>query len=268
MTRAQWDTWQMSGGEEETAADFWSDPHVGTAVELLLEQGHETAVALLLDVVEGEFAFVDLGMALSGEADDVMIWRLNLVVPHYIVERFSAEVCSQILSALNEVRLGVYVQDIRVSPQLIQGDWRSRAEKRLGHGPSNQAQVGPRLAVDGPREDRLGFRSATELRVYRALKRVCLTLPATERFAILPNAGARIGENTMELDFVIAYKGRVGVIEVDGPTHRGRAATDKSRDRLVENHGIAYVDRWTVEDADSEDDLEKLIKRFLLRLQG
>jgi hypothetical protein len=113
------------------------------------------------------------------------------------------------------------------------------------------------------------FRDQAERAVYRALKRAQQSLPSHESLTVLPNCAAltRIG-STWEPDFVVAYKGRVGVIEVDGASHQGRAAADQTRDRFFEDSGMAYVDRWPVEDTTDERALDTLVARFLLRLSA
>lgn len=111
------------------------------------------------------------------------------------------------------------------------------------------------------------FRDPGERNVYRAFKRAQHRLPSTESITILPNASARpFVAHTWEPDFVIAYKGRVGIVEIDGPTHQGRAAADKSRDHFFENSGVAYVDRWAVEDSTDDATLDEHVERFLKRL--
>jgi len=64
----------------------------------------------------------------------------------------------------------------------------------------------------------------------------------------------------------VAFRGRIGIIEVDSLYHSGRAAADKTKDHIYENGGVAYVDRWVVEDTNGDEDLDRFVDRFLGRL--
>lgn len=59
---------------------------------------------------------------------------------------------------------------------------------------------------------------------------------------------------------------RVGIVQVDGPHHRGRYANEVSRRRVYLHSGIAEVDHLPVEDTENEDDLDEFVARFLKRL--
>jgi very-short-patch-repair endonuclease len=54
----------------------------------------------------------------------------------------------------------------------------------------------------------------------------------------LPNSGSTSRGVLKEPDFLVFYKGKVGVLEVDGPTHVGRAADDSARDGYFQRHGL------------------------------
>jgi hypothetical protein len=65
-----------------------------------------------------------------------------------------------------------------------------------------------------------------------------------------------------------SYKGRSGMIEVDGGSHRGCWSNGKSRDRLFEDAGVAYVDHIDADDVKNDADVDIFIGRFLRRLEG
>jgi hypothetical protein len=231
---------------------------IGTAVEALLEDGDEQAAVLLLDVLDWRPIY-------PGEGSWVTV---VLSAPRWQHDRFTPEIRDRILKAIQDPAAveGLWVTEIQLEAPLAQPGWRERAEERLRQGPSNQAVIGPPPRT-WPTEDRLRFRDAGELAVYRALKRAQAALPPHESLTILPNPGARTrAESTWEPDFVVAYKNRVGIIQVDGSTHQGRAAADKTKDRFFEDCGIAYVDRWVVEDTTDDAVLDDLVERFLGRL--
>ncbi|MFE2065930.1 hypothetical protein ACFXDH_26715 [Streptomyces sp. NPDC059467] len=70
----------------------------------------------------------------------------------------------------------------------------------------------------------------------------------------------------MEPDFLVTYKGRVGILEIDGTHHNARRALDVTRDHLMHDSGIAYVDRVPVEALENPTELGQVIDRFLRRL--
>jgi hypothetical protein len=114
--------------------------------------------------------------------------------------------------------------------------------------------------------DRLNFGSAQEVSLYKALLRRQCKLPAEATIAILPGPGTRVLGRTFWPDFVVTYRGRSGMIEVDGPHHHGRAAADHSRDALLSDAGVGHVGRITVEDTVSDAELDLFVERFLQRL--
>jgi very-short-patch-repair endonuclease len=68
-----------------------------------------------------------------------------------------------------------------------------------------------------------------------------------------------------EPDFVIVYKGRVGVLEVDGAYHTGRAADDHKRDLFFEQSGI-FVKHFNGDDVRSN--VKLVVETFLKLLTG
>lgn len=256
----------MEGEARERGTE---DVHLGTAVEALLEAGEEQAAALLLDLEDMEYDFVDEAYAWDGSAQVWAVVEARCTVPAFLLPRFQDEgLRSKIISVLQTaaVQDDMFVRYVTFHQRQAAPGWRERAEKRLGVGPSNQAQVGGAPKKDWVTVGRLRFRSAPEAQVYRALRRAQERLPGRETITIVPNCGARVLRHTWEPDFLVAYRGRVGVIEVDGPHHAGRSAADKSRDRTYEDCGVAYVDRWVVEDTIGDEDLDMLVERFLRRL--
>lgn len=66
------------------------------------------------------------------------------------------------------------------------------------------------------------------------------------------NARARVGDSlkrkTRELDFLIFYRGKVGILEVDGPHHTPSTSADEyERDRLFKREGILVIERFKAE---------------------
>jgi hypothetical protein len=248
------------------------DLDLGAAAGLLLDDGKTQAAALLVDArLSAEY--VDTGFPMFGASEGAAIDLFNAVleVPRFLVERFTEDIESEIHHALNEVMepQSVHILNLRIrgTVEPATRDWRERVLARLNPDPVNQANIGP--PIERPIiEDRCAFRSREEQRVYRALKRARDQRPDDDTLGIAPNPALVIHGHTWEPDLVITYRGRVGVVQVDGPHHRGRLAAEASRDRLLRHSGIAEIDHFTVEDTASDDDLDILVARFLQRLGG
>jgi very-short-patch-repair endonuclease len=90
----------------------------------------------------------------------------------------------------------------------------------------------------------LKFRSATEQRVAEELDK--------RGIMFFPNCTARLGmrndRKNKEADFLVCYKGKWGILEVDGPHHSGRADVDHDRDRLFKQHGIVVIEHFNHEE--------------------
>src|SRR5215218_10964820 len=98
--------------------------------------------------------------------------------------------------------------------------------------------------------------------MYEALVRAQQRRPPEATIGILPGAGFRAAERTFWPDFVVTHRGRVGIIEVDGPKHRNRAAADQSRDRQLQDAGVVLTDRIMVEDTDEATSLDRFVEHF------
>ncbi|MFE9973286.1 hypothetical protein ACFYRD_21655 [Streptomyces hirsutus] len=151
-------------------------------------------------------------------------------------------------------------------PELGPG-WREMVQREIsGERPTNHArrlQPAPRRWL----EDDLAFTNEGEQLVYRLLKhRQEKVLPAEETISIFPLPNGRIAGRTWEPDFLVTYKGRAGILEIDGPHHNARRALDVTREHLMRDSGIAYIDRVPVEALQNRTELEPVIDRFLRRL--
>lgn len=239
--------------------------HLAAATELLAARGDTQAASLMVDVLGIRYSFID--RAIADGNDSISVMRAAILVEPPLVDRFAPDVTERIRDALTDAswsdRIAIKVVD--VVPVATEGDWRERVERTLGLGPSNQAAILPPRG-DLRRADRLTFASEPELRVYEALRARQAALPPRETIMIAPNAGVRVPGTTISPDFIVTYRGRCGVIEVDGPGHRGKWSSDRSRDQLLEDAGVAYVLRVTVEETGDDTALEALIDRLLGRL--
>jgi hypothetical protein len=156
------------------------------------------------------------------------------------------------------------ISSVDVIPSPVKGDWRTQYRAAL-QTPRNQASL-TKLPDLHPRADQMGFRDAAELRVYEGLKRAQKRLPEGETIAISVNPSVHIPPRTREPDFLVAYRGRVGMIEVDGASHRQKWSNDKSRDQLFEDAGIFCVRHIEAEFTDDPRKVDEFIDRFLRKL--
>ena len=108
--------------------------------------------------------------------------------------------------------------------------------------------------------ENLRFRSESEIRIAQALDKV-------QGVLFFPNAKARLGHprgrENREPDFLVCYKGKWGILEVDGPSHH-QAAKDHARDRLFKLHGISFVEHF--EATDCYENPERVVQQFLYLL--
>ncbi|MFE7789454.1 hypothetical protein [Streptomyces sp. NPDC057460] len=174
------------------------------------------------------------------------------------------QLCQEISGRL---RLGVNWVEVKETLPVVGPGWRDMIQREIsGERPSNQArrlQPSPRRWL----EDNLAFTNEGEQRVYRLLKhRQEKVLPPEETIAIFPLPNGRIAGRTWEPDFLVTYKGRAGVLEIDGPHHNARRALDVTREHLMHDSGVAYVDRVPVEALENREEMERVIDRFLRRL--
>jgi hypothetical protein len=102
--------------------------------------------------------------------------------------------------------------------------------------------------------------------VYRVLAAIQAQLPRWQTLSIDSNPRLRVPGLTFKPDLSVMYRGRAGVIAIDGGSHDGRYCADRSRDRLLEDAGIAFVDRLSAEDANVASESETFVNRFLGRL--
>jgi len=244
------------------------DVHLGTAAQLLMEQSKQEAAALLLDVQALEYINLDLLFPLgAGDVGEYVKATAKLFVEPPLLPRFTDEITRQVCEALREAALSAeyYVDNLLVVPTHAAENWRESLTATLGEKPTNQARLG-RPPQRWLHADRMAFRDEAEACMYQALKRAQEAMPSEDAMTIVPNPAVRLPGRTVEPDFLVVYRGRCGVIEVDGATHSGKHAADRSRDRLLEDAGMARIDRIDVQDAERPDEADRFVRRFLRRL--
>lgn len=262
------------GMPEDVLERLLSERTLGRAAMLLHQRGQVHAAALLLDAQllswEGQHSEDYDWMLGTGSSWDVAL----IDVEPYLLPRFTDERVEEIRTALHstEEREGRLVRSVRMRESLpvVSGNWREQLASELGtSSPDNQARR-VRLEPDHPREDNLHFTNVWERKVYVVLRAKQASLPPNDTLGIFPLPGGRVDSNsTIEPDFLVTYRGRAGVIEVDGPHHASphRRASDLSREKRLRSAGIAHVDRIDVRDTTTKPEVEALVDTFLLRLE-
>lgn len=129
------------------------------------------------------------------------------------------------------------------------------------------AEVRPLRTLSGSAlsKDGLLFDRPEELTMYRALVALQEQMPSRHSL-LIARAVVRVPGRTFKPDLLVVHKARAGVMEVDGSSHYGRAAADRSRDRLLEDAGVYYVDHLDAESASDSKECELFVERFIERL--
>lgn len=242
--------------------DSYSNWTLAATALLLHQQGSAEASNLLADVVTLRLTHTDTDW-------DIAYYEASLEVEPHLVSRFTKDVNAVVLQAMEEVTsidVKREISEVRARPLIprVSEDWRKHLKAESGPKQSNQARR-VRLEPDHPFVDGLHLTNEWEYGVYLRLKERQAKLPDNETIGIIPLPGMRVLGHNCEPDFLITYKGQAGVIEVDGPHHKDRASADKSRERLLRNAGIKYIDRLDVRDT-TRDQVEKFITDFLKHL--
>ncbi|MCC4320056.1 hypothetical protein [Streptomyces malaysiensis] len=238
---------------------------LGAAAILLHRQGDGEAAAIAADVTSAHLIY-------WGEDFGVDMYKAVLDVEPHLLPNYTEEVLERIIDAMRTATArerGMHVMNIEAMPTIpdVSTDWRKQLQAASGPQPTNQARRA-RLEPQHPMEDGLHFTNTWEHRVYMVLKERQAALPDNETIGIVPLGAMRVRGHTYEPDLLITYRGQAGVIEIDGPHHKDRASADKSRERLLRNAGVRYIDRLDVRDSTQKQEVEKFVTDFLKHLGG
>jgi hypothetical protein len=102
----------------------------------------------------------------------------------------------------------------------------------------------------------LSFRHNTEIELAKELER--------RGIMFFPSAGVRVTNSltderkTLEPDFLILYKGKMGILELDGESHKEKHYSDAQRARIFKKQGISIVEHYP-----SSMSPEKIVDDFL-----
>lgn len=229
------------------------------AVRFLLD-GHEKAAANLL--LQCRLEDYERGNYDTGRWTDLVIRAKRQV--YDVLKDSSHPLSGAVHNALYAVNPSFLPIHIQVEPDVktvSASDWRDLfvEEIQKTDGPHNQAAEvwSSEIAT----WERLRFRSQTEIKI-------AITLDSVGVF-FLPNCRGRVGpmneRKSVEADFVILYKGKLGILEVDGPTHGGAAAKDHRQDALFLHNGVSLVQRYEASRCYADPD--GVVKEFLALLE-
>lgn len=239
-----------------------ADRLLGASAILLRQQGEAELSGLAADVTEAKLHLWNTGW---GEPPD---YRVELYVEPHLLARFTEEVLERLAVAMSRVaEQNMDIESVIARPVVprVSADWRQQLRAASGPQPTNQARR-VRLEPQHPMHDGLHFTNEWEYKVYVVLKEHQASLPDDETIGIMPLGAMRVLGHTYEPDLLITYKGRVGVIEIDGPHHKGRASDDTSRARLLRNAGVRHIDRLDVRDTTEKAEVQKFVQLFLKHL--
>jgi hypothetical protein len=114
-------------------------------------------------------------------------------------------------------------------------------EKLEQEKPTQDLNNASNQGINAPHKwNNFNFRSKTEMKIAEALDRTGVLF--------YPNSKARLNQAELrvnkESDFLVFYKGKFGILEVDGRDYHQIAADDHERDRLFKRHGIKVIERF------------------------
>ncbi len=249
------------GRDEDEAAEalaWLADRALGTAVDVLDARGDVETAGLL--------AFSDLTYRCR-DRDFGIYYCAVLTVEPALLDFFNDERCRIVLDTLQAVHRGqddIEITELVAAPRMVEGDWRT--ERRIRHSSPPDRQPSSTLAPASPSLP--PPKDGAEVIVFNAFRQVRADLPAHDTLVLGMNTRLQLPNGSIaEVDDLVFRKGRVGVVEIDGGTHRrgNRYAADASRDQLLRDAGI-HVERVCAEDVSNPREVEALVKKVLTRL--
>ena len=153
----------------------------------------------------------------------------------------------------NVLPTGVECADVeaKIRNDPIQDDWREQVRASSESGPTNQGRpfgTSRILTYAG-----LNYRSRAEVAIAKVLEQ-------SEDILFLPNCSSVSGKVQKEPDFMIFFRQRVGILEVDGGSHLGRMSDDSLRDSYFQRQGI-FIKHYPSERCESDPAV--VVKEFL-----
>ena len=220
------------------------DSLLNAGIRLALQRGEREMAALLLNCtivgVSGQSwdgptqtVFVNLGC--PPELLDLL--RPYVAEPRLTDNSLGPSRLAELFRDFWPIEEWVFIVTMEARLEPLEPGWRTQLAEAIESGPSNQGRpfgTSPVIVHSG-----LNYRSKGEVAIAQ-------TLELTEDILFLPNCTAVTGKVPSEPDFLIFYKGRAGVLEVDGPHHAGRLADDTLKDSVYQRQSL-FVKRYPYE---------------------
>jgi len=235
---------------------------LASAVQFLVQGEDDEAASILLAC--------ELDVQFTGNADHwtgIAIYDLRAVVagPRPAYDILTGDRDHPVRKAMETAIRAVtpdrtYVSDIVPRAALIDigPDWRSEMVDIVrGKSIHNQGNI-----IQGKPVhlwQHLRFRSPPEIRIAEALD-------AIEGVVFFPNCMGRLmGDDgwrvNREPDFLVCYRGKWGILEIDGMAYHASAAKDHDRDRLFRSQGIKVVEHFDA--TESYETPKSVVDKFL-----
>jgi hypothetical protein len=251
------------------------DDLLGRAVRFLIEGGDEKAAAILVQsrlsvilrrIHEGSEPWHEMSFSVQyvvettrAGYDALMQKNVNGARRDWDAHELGVAVRGALL-AVTPPEMDVWDIDARFDQTPAVAGWRDDVTAFiLGRETHNQAPMSAPTKV----WENLRFRSESEKRVAQALE------AAGAMF--FPNCRARASEDesrrTVEPDFLVCWKGRWGILEVDGePFHPPtRTVHDHTRDRVFKDQGIMVVEHFDASQCFEQP--TEVVRKFLSLLE-
>lgn len=232
---------------------------LAAAVRYLLEGGEKEAARILMT---GEVQHCGWDYL-----DDYRVWHVAIsgsrqLYDYLQYDSLKKEPIGISLKKALEAAIGSPLAiDVTMAPLDIDLDWRARLLAEIEtETPLNQNSFAKSFMV----WNSIRFNSEPEIKVAQALERAGVMY--------IPNCLVRAGSPGAMVsrfpDFLICYRGKWGILEVDGQKfHVGRATEDHERSRIIERHGgITYLTRFDYQRCLNDPD--GVVRDFLEILQS
>ena len=236
-----------------------------TAAQILFDEGQFDALVLLLEcefnLLPGYSADCAFQLALTGP---------YLMVRDYLRREFDPTAKEQMI--MEQIQRAVslclphdcIVDNIYfvVKPATPDKNWREELMAAISGGDVHNQATSFKSEIEIKVWEGLRYRSQSEVKIAQALDRAGVMF--------FPNCRARVGASnnrlTREPDFLICYKGKWGILEVDGDAYHPpeRAYQDHARNRLFLDHGHMLIDHFSATDCYNHPD--QVVGGFLKHL--
>lgn len=244
---------------------FIDDALQQTMSRLLLERGHEIAASIVTRlnfvgyVATNDFMDEFAVLVCRRQTTDYQFWYQTMKRDNPRREDFKqafkaiANVTEELLHNKVHIRFIVCIHDS--GEEQANPNWRQEFQSQTSNV-TNQALFDFSKGTKYQKYD-LNFRSKTEIKLFEALVK--------QNLFVLPLPVAVLGKTfkKREPDFVIAYKGKIGILEIHGePWHPPeRSTVESDRRRMMRDLGVTVYEVFDANECWQDPD--SVVQRFL-----